>query len=423
MPRSSSSLNSAAIALTAAALAACVGATASAQTIVDNSGSARDGKVGYWSSLVAGGGDVAISYYCEDDHAGSPPEMYTLRFAWRTGAQWQWTTVEQGAGSHTTMRRDAGGLYQIAYDTWAGIGFASGAGTSWVTTLVDVDASLWPSNMSMTLDSHGRPHLGYYSCNAAGAFAMRYTRWDGVRWVHDGAEVVRPNLWTPTLAFSNTWLQLDHADVPHVAFAQPSDSTNAWGPIRYGTLTNGVWTFEDLGVSGADPTLTIGPDNRPRMMFNSDAGITYAYKDASGWHLETAVAGQYADGAAMTLSDSGQPYATFGMTADEDQYLLRRDAGGWVLQKIDGDGTNGPHVIMGRYGNSIDVDENGTPHVSYLNIDIYGMTHRCDLMYSGDAGGPPPCIQITHSPSPVAVCDGQGADLTALGQSDTPISY
>ena len=355
----------------AAALALVAGAAVRAQTIVDDSGSARDGKVGYWSSLVAGGGDVAISYYCEDDHAGSPPEMYSLRFAWRTGSQWSWTTVQGGAGSHTTMRRDAGGQYQIAYDTWAGIGFAVGSGTSWATSLVDVDASTGPSNMSMTLDSRGRPHLGYMCYEASGAFAMRYTWWNGAQWVHGASETIRPNIWTPTIGFSNTWLQLDQADVPHVAFAQPSDSVNAWGPIRYGTLTNGVWTFEDLGVSGADPTLAIGPDNRPRMMFNSDAGITYAFRDASGWHLETAVPGEYASGAAMALSDSGQPYATFGMTGNEDQYLLRRDAGGWVLQRIDGDGTNNPHVILGRYGNSIDVDENGTPHLSYSRISYW----------------------------------------------------
>ncbi|MEK6701905.1 MAG: hypothetical protein AABZ53_06555 [Planctomycetota bacterium] len=406
-----------------AALALFAGTAVQAQTIVDNSGSARNGKVGYWSSIVAGGGDVGISYYCEDDHAGSPPEMYTLRFAWRNGSQWQWTTVDTSAGSDTSMRRGTDGLYRIAYETWYGAGFAIGSGQSWNVSSVDIAPEISPTQISMTLDSQQRPHIAYMNLANGGDYSMRYTRWDGSQWVHDSAELLLTGIWTPTIGFSNTWLQLDQNDVPHIAFAQPTDTVNAWGPIRYATLQNGTWTYENLGVDGVDPSLAIGTDNQPRMLFNSNTGITYAYKDAGGWHFEDVAPGQNGDGNSLALSDSGQPFATFGMTANEDQYIARRDAGGWVVTKIDGDGTNGPHVILGRYGNSIDVDENNTPHVSYLNIDIYGPTHRCDLMYLGDAGGQTSCVQVTQQPQSVTVCANQGAAFTALGQSPETLTY
>ncbi len=413
-------LNRAAMAM---GLVLSAGSIVSAQTIVDNSGSARNGKVGYWSSIVARAGEVGISYYCEDDHANPIPEMYALRFAWRTGSQWQWTSVAPGAGSHTTMRRGTDGLYRIAYDTWSGMGFATGSGTTWDLSTVDVQAGVSPTQMSMTLDSQQRPHIAYMNIANGGDYSMRYTRWNGVQWVRDAAEFLLPDVWTPTIGFSNTWLQLDSSDVPHIAFADPTDAINAWGAIRYATLTNGIWVYENLGIQGADPSLAFGSDDQPRMMFNSDNGITYAYKNASGWHFETVATGNNGNGIALGLSDQDQPFATFGMTGFEDQYIARREAGGWVLTMIDGDGTGSPHELLGRYGNSIDVDEAGTPHVSYLNIDIYGPTHRCDLMYFGDAGGPAPCIQIIDRPQSVTICGTQGAQFSALGSAVDPPSY
>ncbi len=409
--------------MSAAGLILLAGAAANAQTIVDNSGSARDGKVGYWSSIVARSGEVGISYYCEDDHANVNPEMYTLRFAWRTGSDWQWTTVAPSAGSHTTMCRGTDGLYRIIYDNWDGMGFATGSGATWDTTSVNLEPGISPTQMSMTLDSQQRPHVAYMNIANGGDYSMRYTRWDGAQWVRDAAEVLLPDVWTPTIGFSNTWLQLDSSDTPHIAFADPTDAINAWGAIRYATLNNGTWTYEDIGIQGVDPSLVIGTDDQPRMMFNSDFGITYAYKDTSGWHFETVRSNESGNGIALTLNDQNQPYATFGMTGFEDQYIARRDAGGWVLSMIDGDGTGSPHELLGRYGNSIDVDEAGTPHVSYLNIDIYGPTHRCDLMYFGDAGGPPPCIRIIDRPRSVTVCGTEGAQFTALGEATVPPTY
>ena len=405
------------------ALAVAGGTCASAQVLVDESGSDRNGKVGYWSSIVAGGGDVGISYYCEDDHLGNPPEMYTLRFAWREGTLWRWMTVDSYCGSHSTMRRASDGLYHIFYDSWNGIGYAHGSPSGWNVSSVDIESGLGPTHMSMALDSHQRPHLTYMNLANGGDYSLRYTWWNGTQWVRGSTEILLTDIWTPTIGFSNTALQLDSQDVPHIAFAEPSDTINAWGAIRYASLTGGAWHYEDLGTTGVDPSLAIGTDDMPRMMFNSNLGITYAYKNASGWHFETVVPGNGGSGIAMALSDTNQPFATFGMTANEDQYLARRELSGWVVTKVDGDGTNGPHKILGRYGNSIDVDEHGTPHLSYLDIDIYGPTHRCDLVYQGDAGGPPPCIRVTQRAVDQTSCNNQFTTFAALGESESAPTY
>ncbi|MCX5688248.1 MAG: hypothetical protein NTV94_00390, partial [Planctomycetota bacterium] len=223
------------------------GAAASAQVLVDDSGSARNGKVGYWSSIVAGGGDVGISYYCEDDHLGNPPEMYTLRFAWREGTSWQWMTVDSYCGSDTTMRRSSDGLYHIFYSSWSGIGYAHGSPLGWDVSTVDIEPTLSPTHMSMALDSQQRPHVTYMNLANGGDYSLRYTWWNGTQWVRGAPEILLTNLWTPTIGFSNTMLQIDSHDVPHVAFADPMDTVNAWGAIRYATLQGSTWQYEDLG--------------------------------------------------------------------------------------------------------------------------------------------------------------------------------
>jgi hypothetical protein len=60
--------------------------------------------------------------------------------------------------------------------------------------------------------------------------------------------------------------------------------------------------------------------------------------------------------------------------------------------------------------------------VSYLAIDIYGPTHRCDLKYFGD-GGSPACVRVLESPSSATVCGGQGAEFRAGGASSSPLAY
>ncbi|GMU84102.1 MAG: hypothetical protein AMXMBFR47_39720 [Planctomycetota bacterium] len=398
------------------------------QTIVDDAGTSRFGKVGYWSSVVARGGDVAISYYCEDDMQNDPPTQFTLRFAWVSGGAWQWTTVDYWAGSDTSMARGTDGQYQIVYASWTGMGWATGSANTWNVSAVDIPAAMAPSNISMVLDSANRPHVAYMNFANGGDRSLRYTYFDGTQWVPGGANsgIVGTGLWTPTIGFSNTHLKLDAAGTPHIAFAQPSDAINAYGPIQYATLvggSNGTWQTEALGVSGVDPSLAIGTDGVPRIAFNGDAGLTYAYRSGGAWQYETVAPGEWGSSVSMALSDTDVPVLSFGLGANEDMYLARREPGGWVMTRIDGDGTSDPHVILGRYGTSVAVDETGQTHASYLAIDIYGLTHRCDLKYFGPGGGPPPCVRITQSPAPAQPCPAGSASFSVAASGTGILGY
>ncbi|MFO0840001.1 MAG: immunoglobulin domain-containing protein [Phycisphaerae bacterium] len=398
---------------------------ATAAVIVDDSGSTRDGKVGGWSSIVARNGSAAISYYCESDPFGPNADMYMLRFAWNDGLGWQWTTVDSG-GSDTSMARGTDGVYRVVYASWSGIGYAAGVGTTWTLSSVPIPGGVGPANMSMVLDANNYPHVAYMNFANGGDRALRYTYYDGTQWVKGGANegIIDIDLWTPTIGFPSAYLALDSSSTPHIAFAQPSDPINAYGDMRYATLVGGAggtWQQESLSVMGADPALAIGHDDVPRILFNGAAGIVYAYKSGGTWTYETIVANEWGSSPSLALSDADVPFASFGMTANEDLYVARREAGGWVVTRVDGDGTSDPHVILGRYGTSINVDETGAAHVSYQAIDIYGMTHRADLKYDGTIA--PACVVFNNAPQSQSPCPGGSATFFAAASAAGPLTY
>lgn len=413
----------------AATVAACGAMACMADImIVDDSGTARNGKVGGWSSIVAGAGDAAISYYCEDDHAGQNGDMYALRFAWVQGGQWTWTTLDHGGGSDTAMKRGSDGTYRIAYSgAWSGLGMAVGSATAWSLSAVPVPGGMVPVNISMVLDGQDHPHICYYNLANGGDHSLRYVFFDGSNWIEGGSNggSLGAGLWTPTIGFSNTQLALDASGVPHIALAEPTDAINAWGDIQYATLTggsNGVWQRESLNILGVDPSLAIGSDDEPRIVFNADAGIVYARKSGGVWTFETIAAGESGSSLTLALDNQNQPFVSFAMTANEDLYLAQRTSGVWSVDKVDGDGTSDPHVILGRLGTGIDVDEAGMVHISYCAIDIYGPTHRSDLKYFGMIG-PAPCIVINASPISQSVCAGGLAHFDVTATSSGDLSY
>jgi hypothetical protein len=412
-------------------LAAFLGAATSclAADIVDNSGTARNGKVGYWSSLVAKGGQVGISYYCEDDTNNSPPDYFALRFAWVSdGHTWHWVTLDSNSGSDTSMARASDGFYHILYASATGMGWAVGANVVWTVSSVPIPGGVYPSNISMVLDRNDRPHVTYMNWANGGDHSFRYTYFDGVGWVTGSSEIIGADLWTPTIGFSNTALALDASGSPHVTYALPSDPINAYGDIRYATLSNGSWVHESLNTQGVDPSLRIGTDNVPRIAFTQGDDIIYASKPGATWVFESLAADvPWLTGASsltLALNAANVPYLSFEMGASEDLFLATRTPSGWTVTMVDGDGLPDGSLLLGRLGTGLDIDDNGIPHTSYSAIEFYAGGWRTDLRYTGPGGGgPPPCITITRSPAPVFICNGQPASFDVLATGTDPLSY
>jgi hypothetical protein len=375
---------------------------------VDTTGTARNGKVGHFSSMVASANEEAVSYYCEQDPSGPLATSFAVRFAWKTGGAdgcWQVTNIGD-FGSYTSMKRDTGGVYHILYAGWNGLAWATGAGRTWTIAPDRVDSVVAPGEVAMVLDAQNRPHVAYYDSDAPSGRALKYTEWNGTQWMRGPSETIAMNAWTPTISPGNTFLALDSAGVPHVTFAQPVDAVNAVGDIKYATLQNGAWTIESLGIVGENPSLMIGTDNVPRIAFQGGLGLTYAYKSGGVWVTEDVPTfGSWPNSVTMALGPNNSPSIGFAMTANEDMYLATRGTGGWNVAMVDGDGLPNGDLILGRLGVGLAVDPAGQPHMSYWAVTIYNLPnnttdHHSDLRYytSGNAG--------TICPeSPGACCD------------------
>ncbi|CAG1007194.1 hypothetical protein PHYC_03401 [Phycisphaerales bacterium] len=407
-------------AISAVVVAAC--AAMGQVAIVDDAGSARNGKVGAFSSIVADGGQVAISYYCEEDWNGSPPTAYDLRFAWNTGGAWQWTTVDgldgSWVGSDTCMGRAADGTYHIVYQGAFGLSWAHGGATTWTIEPDRVDSASGPLDVSMVLDSQGRPHVAYF--DFSGSAPLKYTYWNGAAWMRGSEEIVQSNAWYPWMESNNRFLALDINGEPHVVFGD--SNFDLW----YYTLANGVWSREQISNNGYDPSLVIGADNIPRVAFRQGDRIVYGVRSGGGWTFEDVAAGQTGisniRGICIAVSDAGVPFVCFGMSVNEDMYLARREAGGWTMSMIDGDGSPSASLILGRYGTSLDIDASGAPHVSYQAIDIYSTTHRADLRTYG-GGGSGGCAQFVSHPASASVCVPDLANFSVGVSGSGPFSY
>jgi hypothetical protein len=360
---------------------------------VDDTGTARNGKVGHFSSLVASGNDLAVSYYCEVDPSGPLATSYSLRFAWKSGDCWQ--RINLGVvGDYSSLKRDTSGLYHIVYAGLDGISWAYGAGRTWTFTPDRVDTAVSAAQMSMVLDSANHPHVAYFDDASAGTRSLRYTFWNGTQWMRGPSELIASAIWTPTISAGNNFLALDTAGGPHVAFAQPPDAINATGEIKYASLQGDTWTIEPLGVIGSNPSLVIGSDNIPRIAFEGLGGLTYAVKVSGQWQFEIVPTGYPdADSVALTLGPGNTPSIGFAMTANEDIYLATRGPSGWNIAMVDGDGASDGSLILGRLGIGLAVDSVGQAHMSYWGVTIYtvpgGTTdHFSDLRYytPGNAG-------------------------------------
>ena len=391
-----------------------------AATIVDDAGTARNGKVGGWSSVVARGGQTAISYYCEEDMTGPQPAAYSVRFAWDSGGTWHITNVD--FGGETSLARASNGVYHLVYNGINGVTWATGGGANWNISPDRVDTAVSPIQPAMVLDSAGRPHVAYFDFSSAGQFALKYTRWNGTAWVRGTFETVATNAWFPWMQQNNRFIAVDPAGRPHIVFA------NDIGDILYFSLVNGSWQSEWV-ATGDDASLAIGSDGIPRIAFVQADSVVFGYKSGGMWSFETVATGQTGisnlKGVCIALDSANNPSVCFAMSVNEDMYLASRTGGSWTVARIDGDGTPDPHVILGRYGTSVDIDDAGRPVTSYQAIDIYppdGHTFRADLKCAGNSGSSN-CISITSHPQSARVCDTDAAAFSTTATSPDPLSY
>jgi hypothetical protein len=266
---------------------------------------------------------------------------YVLKYAHYNGATWQIDIVDDSGqvGSSTSLALDTGGRPHICYnlDTAGGtLVYAYKDISGWYSEAVAVvGAPHYPyDNVSLALDSTDLPHIGYYDDDDGG---LKYAHYNGSAWITETVD--SSTKWITQTMKAGVSLALDDNDQPHLSYI-------ASGAVKYAHYDGSAWQIETVWPKSSEyqafrsnTSLALDTDGWPHISFSRAGNInglpadktTYAYKDESGWHLET-VSDSSSTALSLVLDSSGQPHISFSVEGNLN--YAYRTSSGWQIDPL-----------------------------------------------------------------------------------------
>jgi hypothetical protein len=287
----------------------------------------------------------------------------------------------------------------------------------------------------VALDNQKRPHVFYYTSQS-----LLHSYWDGDVWQHetvapasiyhnggpmafiDSNNIIHVFYFDNQFNFGYAWFDdewtietidsngdvgdfnsvtFDSSNTPHVIYSVGFSSA------RYATKTNDQWQIVTLpGSSSGYVSIALDSQEHPHMFYNGN----YYYYDGSTWHHET-VSG-IGSMSSMTLDFDDQPHISYYYTGD-GSYDLRyvyKNNGAWQYHIVD------PGYQQSKRGwyNTIDIDQNGVLHISYLDHNLCQLKHARGFGASWD-------VDIVEQLGDYAIWD-TGNDI-AIDGNNIYVSY
>ena len=213
---------------------------------------------------------------------------------------------------------------------------------------------------SMQIDALGRPVAAYLPYTSS-AIARLATRVDG-QWSY---EDIAPQLNdVRDLAFA-----LDHSGMPHLLCAYyDSKAPSATRRVaEYVTRGPNGWVVQELERGdrwgnpyvGSYPSIATDATGNPQITYSGPSYNRYAYRDASGWHIEPFTVPM---GAAQIVADANRlmiAYPGLGRPPSaEGLWVAERKNGAWVHEFVSDDIENYCVIALGPHG---------TVHLAYMD--------------------------------------------------------
>jgi hypothetical protein len=249
---------------------------------------------------------------------------------------------------------DGAGTPHISYYDHSGraLMYASRPAAAWLIEPVDRRAEVGYYS-SLALDASGRAHIGYYDATyqhlkyAYQGSAQRSRNW-GV-WQLETVDTQREVGMRASLA-------LDSEGFPHIAYKY-QDTSGSGEAVRYAFKDAAGWHI-DTASSGYVDFLSLALDKNDQPHIAHQGSIcTYTYRDASGWETEY-VAFLWASADVSIAVDenlSAHVACPDPWGGDVLQYAYR-DASGWNVEIVDNGGFSSVSLAL---------DEEGYPHLCY----------------------------------------------------------
>lgn len=274
---------------------------------------------------------------------------------------WDWRTeTVDSTGKFTSISIDKSNNIHLSYSDGQGIKYAfrpAGAKSKWFTMVIDGGDAY----TSLAVDSLGHPHICYTGR------VLHYAHWDGSNWK------------TQTIATDNAPIYFSCAiavgpdGTPHIAWYRERNADDTpYAHIKFAELQNGAWVIRTLDFdmqTGKWESMALDPRGNPVLSFDSYVKglLKYAFKDGADWKVVTVDFRSRTNkvydvgmGNSIAIDKNGKPLISY--EDGENIKFARPEGDSWNVEVVDSFHPLGTWV---GYRTALAVDNENRPHIAY----------------------------------------------------------
>ena len=232
---------------------------------------------------------------------------------------------------------------------------ASGAAAQtwvWKSEMIDVAGA----SSSLALDVFGNLHVSYYFA-VDGQLKYAFRSSGGHHWFNTSIDHGFGEFFTR--------IAVDSKGNPYICYSP--------GSLRFASFAKGHWTVQQIDPAGGYVSYTcsvrLGPDDVPQLSWYVESGVflRYARLKDGVWLVHTAdQENKPGKWNSMVLNSAGQPRLSYVTIFKWELRYAEFDGNAWIHRIVDSPALNPPDIPRGM-GNSLALDEHGSPLISYYD--------------------------------------------------------
>lgn len=279
---------------------------------------------------------------------------------------------------------------------------------SWTTSRIDGSTSRVGEFTSIAIDDDGWSHISYYDISLS---ALKYAYQDSNGWHIDTIDDAGG------LSSVGTWssIDLDENNYPHVCYFYHIEYGGG-DYLKYAYKDNSGWHIQTVDECDNQPTaIVIDKNNHPHIVYEKDNEYWYTHYNGLNWEFSFIDFPSLWNGSNIDIDidNLNRPHVSYQSGGDEQIYAYK-NGNYWIYDTIMHDNYDNP------YTTSIKVDNQYYPHISFsLKPGTYKDNLLCYAYIENDNWK----IDTVDNPSDAGDVGGKYSSLVLDSKGNPHISY